>query len=486
LEEPELTPEMTRKSAHPLSTGDTAVARPCESLRPEQRRWRTIGIGSLACWCALLAGCSAITNPVANGVPARLLPEELLAESKEETEPIPLAWLRVKPPEVYRLDTGDILGVYIEGALGDRNQVPPIHFPQVADLPPSIGYPIPVGESGDVPLPLVKRVNVRGLSLEEAQDKISTTYTGGTPGAKQFLKPEEARILVTLVRPRQVRILLVREDSPNQRVNVNDPDYRLFGSAPYLSNRGQGSGSIIELPETEADVLSVLAQTGGLPGPTASNEVIIYRGFKGLEGYDLPPEWNEDGLRTGQSRTSADEPRTIRIPLRILPGKDPPFDPNDIHLQSGDIVFIPSRETDVYYTGGLMPAREVPLPRDYDLRVVEAILRVGGPVLNGGQFLGGFAGQAAFARGLGNPNPSLLTILRKTPSGGQIPIRVNLNRALRDNRENLLVMPGDVLLLQETPAEAVARYVSEVFGLNVVAEMFNRGSGFGTVNIQGP
>ncbi len=229
----------------------------------------------------LLAGCASITNPVANGVPARLLPDELLGSSKEETEPIPLAWLRVKPPEVYTLDTGDILGVYIEGALGDRTQVPPINFPQVGHLPPSVGYPIPVGESGDVPLPLVKRVNVRGLSLEEAQEKIAQAYTGkGQPGDKEFLKAEEARILVTLVRPRQARILLVREDAPSQRLNVNDPDFRLFGAASYLSNRTQGSGSIIELAETEADVLSVLAETGGLPGPTANNEVIIYRGFR--------------------------------------------------------------------------------------------------------------------------------------------------------------------------------------------------------------
>ena len=262
-------------------------------------------------WVVLLTGCAAITNPVANGVPARLLPDELLAESKEETEPIPLAWLRVKPPQVYKLDTGDILGVYIEGALGERSQVPPINFPQVGNLPPSMGYPIPVGESGEVPLPLVKRVNVRGLTLEEAQEKIARTYTGGEPGAKEYLKAEEARILVTLVRPRQVRILLVREDSPNQRLNVNDPDFRLFGSSPFLSFRGQGSGSIIELPETEADVLSVLAQTGGLPGPTANNEVIIYRGFRNVDGVAVPPEWTAEGFRFAQSaaivgRTAAD------------------------------------------------------------------------------------------------------------------------------------------------------------------------------------
>ena len=486
LEKPELTRDMTPNSVN---------CRPATAVTPRRRgespallrintKWA--GICPYLAWILLLTGCASLTNPVANGVPARLLPEELLAESKEETEPIPLAWLRVKPPEVYQLDTGDILGVYIEGALGDRAQVPPIHFPQVGNLPPSIGYPIPVNESGDVPLPLVKRVNVRGLSLEEAEDKIIEAYTGLKPGTKEFLLPDEARILVTLVRPRQSRILVVREDSPNQRMNVNDPDYRLFGSAPYLGNRGQGSGSIMELPETEADVLSVLAQSGGLPGPTASNEVIIYRGFSSLDDDILPPQWSADGLRTGQRDESSGEPRTIRIPLRVTPGSKPPFDPEEIRLQSGDIVFIPSRETDVYYTGGLMPAREVPLPRDYDLRVVEAILRVGGPVLNGGQFLGSFGGQAAFAQGLGNPNPSLLTILRKTPGGGQIPIRVNLNRALRDNRENLLVMPGDLLLLQETPAEAVARYISDVFRLNAFAEAFRRQSAVGTINVQGP
>ncbi len=283
---------MTPNCANYRSPTAATTPRHGESTATPWITTRFAAAGLHLLWLLLLTGCASLTNPVANGVPARLLPEELLAESKEETEPIPLAWLRVKPPEVYQLDTGDILGVYIEGALGDRAQVPPIHFPQVGNLPPSIGYPIPINESGDVPLPLVKRVNVRGLSLEEAEQKIIQAYTGGEPGTKEFLKLDEARILVTLVRPRQSRILVVREDSPNQRMNVNDPDYRLFGSAPYLGNRGQGSGSIMELPETEADVLSVLAQSGGLPGPTASNEVIIYRGFNSLDGFDLPPEWS--------------------------------------------------------------------------------------------------------------------------------------------------------------------------------------------------
>ena len=52
-------------------------------------------------------------------------------------------------------------------------------------------------------------------------------------------------------------------------------------------------------------------------------------------------------------------------------------------LQSGDILKIESRETELYYTGGLLPVGEFVLPRDYDLDVIEAVAQVRGPFLNG-------------------------------------------------------------------------------------------------------
>ena len=434
-------------------------------------------LGSFLAIClACLTGCSAITNPVANGIPARLLDDDLLAESKENKESIPLGWLRVAPPEVYRLDVGDIMGIYIEGALGKRDEVPPINLPQVENIPPSIGFPIPVGEKGDISLPLVNKVHVKGMSLDEAQQAILDAYLAQD---EPFLK-ENNRVLVTLVRPRQARILVIREDAPSQRPSTNDPTFRLFGSAPSLdAGRAQGTGFVLELPETEADVLSALAKSGGLPGPTAQNEVIVYRGHDDNAGFQTPAEWDESGLNVPEQT----ERRTIRIPLQVEPGTPRPFDAKDVHLQSGDIVFVPGRDTDVYYTGGLIPPREVPLPRDADIRVVEAILRAGGSVNNGGVLIGNFTGSNTFLRGLGNPSPSLVTVLRRTPGGGQVPIRVNLNRALRDPRENLLVMPGDVLLMQETPAEAVARYVSQVFNVAIFSNFLDRGSAQGTADV---
>ena len=136
----------------------------------------------------------------------------------------------------------------------------------------------------------------------------------------------------------------------------------------------------------------------------------------------------------------------IRIPLRLRPDEPPPFTPEDVVLQTGDIVFIEARDTEVYYTGGLLFPRQFVLPRNYDLRVVDAVALAGGPLVNGCITQNNLSG-AIIASGLGSPSPSLLTVLRKTKCHGQLTIRVDLNRALNDPRENILVQPGDVLVL---------------------------------------
>jgi hypothetical protein len=162
-----------------------------------------------------------------------------------------------------------------------------------------------------------------------------------------------------------------------------------------------------------------------------------------------------------------------------------PFDADDILLHPGDIVFIESRDTQFYYTGGLLPSLEVPMPRDYDLDVLEAIARVGGPILNGAVNSNNLSGSIV-APGMGNPSPSLLTILRRTPAGGQVTIRVDLNRAAQDPRENVLIQSGDMLLLQETPGEAFARYLTQVFRFNLLSNVIHRSETIGVTEVTVP
>jgi hypothetical protein len=148
--------------------------------------------------------------------------------------------------------------------------------------------------------------------------------------------------------------------------------------------------------------------------------------------------------------------------LKLHPGEPPPFRPEDVILQTGDIVYIRARRQEFFYTGGILPPGKFPLPRDYDLDIIQAVLQIGGPLLSSGVNPINIQGQIAGV-GIGFPSPSWLTVLRRTPGGGQVPIRVSLNRALTDPRERILVLPDDVLLLQERPDEGFARYFNQTF-----------------------
>src|SRR5262249_53072126 len=93
--------------------------------------------------CASGSGCAALSNPVANGVPVRRLSPELLGESKANLELIPLTSLRQTPPDAYRLGPEDVLGIWIEGVIGEKGQPPPITTSLQPNQPPGLGYPVP-------------------------------------------------------------------------------------------------------------------------------------------------------------------------------------------------------------------------------------------------------------------------------------------------------------------------------------------------------
>ena len=429
--------------------------------------------------CLSLSGCAAITNPIANGVPVHILPDELLAESKSNLQPIPLSLLRQKSVDTYKLAPGDVLGVYIEGILGQADSPPPVNITEGTNLPPSFGFPIPVRQDGTVPVPLVNPVPVDGLTVPEAEKAIAKAY-----GDKKILRPEDRRILVTLMRPRYTRVLVMREDNQTGKTMIRSRTLRgLPASQTVIGGAQQGSGAVVELPAYENDVLHALAETGGLPGLDAINEVVIQRGYWDVQmnpnGVDIAMQNQIGAANPGSSQ------KIIRIPMRMREGEQLPFSAEDIVLQAGDIVLVRGLEPAFFYTGGLLPAREVQMPRDSDLTVVEAILKVDGTLLNGAVSIDNLNGTIV-QPGLGNPSPSLLAVLRKTPNHGQVTIRVDLNRAVNDPRENILVQAGDILILQETPQEAISRYVGQVFSLQIITKFINTDTAQGTAGVTVP
>jgi protein involved in polysaccharide export with SLBB domain len=428
-------------------------------------RRRCAGRAALACLvCAALNGCASFTNPVAEGVPAHLISPEYLGRPREEEKTIPLPWLRQKPPDIYRLDSGDVLGVYIEGVLGDRTQPPPVRFGEQGNVPPAFGFPIPVEADGKLPLPLISPLSVKDMSVLEAQEAVIKAYT---TGATPILDPTKGkpRIVVTLIRPRQIHVLVVRQDSGGL----------VFGPGGVLGGTKRGTGASIELPAYENDVLNALTRTGGLPGLDAMNEVIIERGA-------APADGSVPACPASGDSWSGEGGQFVRIPLRLRPGTPPPFQPDQVVLHDGDIVFIEARDTEVFYTGGLLPPRQFVLPRDYDLRVVDAVALVAGPLVNGGFNQNNLNGTIQ-ATGLGSPSPSLISIIRRVKGYGQLVIKVDLNLALRDQRENLLIQAGDVIILQETPLESFNRYFNTVFRLNFLGTFIRQRDMTGTGNV---
>jgi hypothetical protein len=427
--------------------------------------WAAIVVGLVT----LANGCAAITNPVANGVPVRRAPPELLASlPREAMQTIPLTLLGQEPPKNYRLGPGDVLGVYVEAILPATPRDapatnPPVYFPSQIDplgggLPPALGFPLAIRDDGTVLLPRVDAVRVAGMDVTQAANAISKAYTD-----RDILQAEgKAPVLVTLMQPRQTRVVVLRQEFGG---------FATGGRGDIaVSESKRGNGTVLALRAYENDVLHAITETGGLPGLDVFDEIIVFKGGQRNRSLvatleQLPPDQDPlvvSGLCAG----------VVRIPTRIVPGQPLPFQPEDVILEDGDVVFLEARATELFYTGGLLPAGEHIIPRDYDLDVVEAVTRVQGSLLNGA-FAGNNLSGVLVQPGLGNPSPSLLTVLRRTPGGGQVPIRVDLNTAMRDTRERIPVRPGDVLILQETPGESVARYLSQVFSFSYATRVIS-------------
>ena len=457
------------------STGQSILAAappPRAGVRLQFVVWLTIS--------GLMTGCAALTNPTVNGVPVRILPDELLAESKEGFEPIPLTLLRQPPPDKYFLETGDTLGIYIEGILGSEEIPPPVNIPDSNEQPPSIGYPFPIREDGTVSLPYVGNVAIAKPALEEsitiveAEEKVVEAYS-----EKEILRVEDKRIIVSLMRPRYIRVLMIRDNATSATQQATSQFGMGFGTA-LVGRSTSVVGEILELPAYENDVLNAFARTGGVPDIEATKEIVIQRGFweessdPNAENCQFPTQADVQDGNTGR--------RVTRIPLRTRPGEPLSFGPKDVILNNGDIIVVRSQQQEFYYTGGLIVNSEWALPFNYDLNVVEAVLRSRGPMFNGGVNTSNLSGSVLGA-GVGNPSPSLLTVVRKTPMGGQVTIRVDLNEAILDPRENILVQADDVLILQEVPNEAITRYVTQVLQFNVFARLINRNDFQGSASV---
>lgn len=430
-----------------------------------------------ALFASSFTGCTSLTQPI-NGVPAKRLPKQFFPEPKADLVPVDVSILSVEPPRDYQLSGGDILGVYVEGVLpfvppDQPPGPPPVNFPDAdSTLPPSIGFPIPVQDDGTLSLPLLEPLDVEGLTLDQVRDAIRDAYID-----EGILVSEKARPIVTIIRERTYNVIVVREDTSGG------------SNTGYIKSSDQSTtGGLVKLPAYQNDILHALVETGGLPGLNARNEVKVLRAStadKRKRADFLREFWQQqEAARLDPCvcpPSLPDDPAVLKVPLRVKPGVVPELSAEDVTLQDGDIVYIESRDAEVFYTGGLLASGEHMLPRDYDLDALQAMAMAGGSIGGNGRGAqggggGGGGGRAGGMNGFGIDTavpPGLLYILRKTPCNGQVAIEVDLAQAINDPKARPLIQPGDTLILQYKCEEEVMNFGIATFFTFGIAELFN-------------
>lgn len=421
-------------------------------------------------WVAILplfSGCLAAGGY--DAIPAARLAPEFRPQPRNCMVPVDFTRLRIQPPETYTLGARDVLGVFVQDVLPAANDqritnpvvspanaaVSSIYYPAKGFLQvPVTGVPTEIQPTGTIELPYIAPLRIEGMTIQQAGELIRESYR-----KEQIVAPGKERVVLSLIRPRVHRVLVIRED-------VSPPPTLTRRDTYYVGKRG--SADVIDLPAFENDVLHALGASGGLPGKDAYNAVWIMRSRMVNDGsIDMMQTQVAAG---GDTRQLLNETRVershIRIPLRVCPTEQLTFTQDDITLNDGDIVFLESRDHEVFYIGGFMPGAQIPLPRDYDLDILGAISMGNGSVAGPP----GGGANTVFRSGSGPGNiipPTRAIVSRTLPDGRIIKIRVNLARALNDPAERLIVQHNDVIMLQYTPSQVGGNLFLNLFQYNV-------------------
>lgn len=411
----------------------------------------------LACLlvCATAGGCLSIPN--SETVSPRYFKNKSNGGVRGEMEQINFVKLRMDKPAEEVLGPNDVLGIYIAGITGNLDEAPPIHNIGSSSERPASGYPYMVRSDGTLSLPMLPEpIYVEGMTLIQAEEAVRSAYT-----LERKIVRTDANISVSLIKSRTYHVTVIREDvtSSDQRFSSNGNGSANVG-ASYMGGISRGTATALELPAYRNDILEALSLTGGLPGLNAKNEVVILRKAYSDEfsnkdymnsndsGYamsEVARRYNE----SGDINNLNSDLGVLRIPLRVAPNEQPPqLTSEDVTLYDGDVVYIQSREAEVFYTGGLLRGGVHPIPRDYDLDVMGAIATAGGTVgASAGATNTGTNGK------VGSILPASRVLVLREVNGKQYAIQIRQREMLRDPSQRILIEPNDVIIVEYTTAE---------------------------------
>lgn len=254
-------------------------------------------------------------------------------------------------------------------------------------LPP---YTVRVDENGQVRLPELGLVHIAGLRPDTAGAAIETEYVTN----KKYVNP----VVTVLIEQKRLNVV------------------RVFG--------GVRKPGTYELPAGQSDVLSAVLAAGGLAEDAGDRvEVLTPRS-------DYLARTAEKGIQqAGYSDTTTGAPamttQTISLVSLSRSGS------RGSRVEDGGVVMVQKLDpVPITVTGLVDKPGPIEYPIGKDIDVLSAIARAGG---------------------LSNKFANRVLIIRPAPSGDPYNIDVSIREAKRSNRANLLLAPGDVVSVEQTP-----------------------------------
>ncbi len=278
--------------------------------------------------------------------------------------------------------------------------------------------PIRVGNDGLAYFPPIGPVPVAGLILEEAEQAIAVAAVNG--GVFRKLP----RITVTM------------KEQRSNRINV-------IGAVPE-----EGT---YELPRGISCVMNAIVAAGGLSED--AGQMIEIRHAAGRASPLHPPAQHlVDG--TQAQLTSYESAPMPASPITLINLATAAVDgPGGTYLQDGDTVIVKKKSQKQVFVRGLVHTPGgLDLPANRDMYMLEAL------ALSGGRTM-----QIA----------NRVTILRRV-GGQEIVIESNIRDAAKGGPANVLLAPGDIITVAETPATFVLDTLKSFirFGLSSSIPMF--------------
>jgi polysaccharide biosynthesis/export protein len=370
---------------------------------------------------------------------------EMQASAPAKLRPLQLASLGAPVQSEFHIHPGDMLDVTVSDLIGENQY-----------------YPVPtrVLEDGTVRLPLVGAVTLAGLTIPGAEQAVFASYS-----SQGMLK--KPQVTVALRETRKVRVYVLGAVNKPGLIELNATEADLLSALVSSGGLSQDAGTVVELRRRLA--------SGSTPIPIRKDRNVVQSSY-GHMAEPLPAAWVYSAgawrpdynrvVRAGYSDSpyhavgnNAPTPAPVRklhpsilradatmgagpvgptpvdsqlIRLDLTNEQDKQRVTQGFRLENGDTISIDDRKVKPIYVIGMVgKPGEYPLPVDRDLRVLEAIGLAGG------------VDRASL--------PDKALVIRQRPDGsGVVAIRVDVNAAKKDNNQNIRLMAGDTLSVEET------------------------------------